>query len=390
MNPGVLRGVKVVELPAIGPVPYAATLLADLGAEVIRIDRLSASGLGVPVPPEFDVHGRSRRSVALDLKQAAGVELALSLIDQADVLLEGFRPGVAERLGLGPEVCRQRNPRLVFGRMTGYGQDGPWAHRAGHDLNYIALSGALNAIGPSAGDGGPVPPLNLVGDYGGGSLFLVMGVLAALLERHSSGEGQVVDTAMTEGAASLMGFYNGLTAAGQWQPERCSNLLDGGAPFYATYRCADGRDLALGALEPKFFAEVLRRLALPDSWNAAHEDRAQWPALRQVLAQTFSQRSREAWLAVLGEADTCVAPVLSLEEAPQHEQARARGTYVQVGELWQPAPVPRFDRTPSATPRPAPQPGAHTWSVLQSLGHRPEDLAALAQAGVIPPEPATP
>lgn len=387
MNTGALRGLKVVELPAIGPVPYAATLLADLGAEVIRIDRLSASGLGVPVPPEFEVHGRSRQSVALDLKQAEGVDLALELIDRADVLLEGFRPGVAERLGLGPDRCRARNPRLVFGRMTGYGQDGPWAQRAGHDLNYIALSGALNAVGPPASQGGPLPPLNLVGDYGGGSLFLVMGVLAALLERQHSGQGQVVDAAMTEGAASLMGFYNGLTAAGQWSLQRGVNLLDGGAPFYATYRCADGLDLALGALEPKFFAEVLRRLGLPPTWLAAQDDRTLWPGLREVLTKTFAQRRRDDWLALLGEADTCVAPVLSLEDAPYHEQARARGSYVRVGDLWQPAPAPRLDRTPSAPPRPAPHPGEHTWTVFQSLGHSPEALMALANAGVIPPAP---
>ena len=382
---GPLQGLRVLEMGAIGPVPYAATLLADLGADVIRIDRLSPSGLGVPVPAQADVHGRSRRSVALDLKQPQGVEIALCLAERSDILIEGFRPGVMEALGLGPEPCRARQPRLIYGRMTGYGQTGPWSSFAGHDLNYIALSGALAAIGPPDAQGGlPTPPLNLVGDYGGGSLFLLLGVLAALHERQRSGVGQVVDAAMFEGAASLMGFFRGLTAAGQWSSQRGANLLDGAAPFYAVYRCADGRHLALGALEARFFGNFLHAVGLDEHWLPLQHDRAQWPALREAIAQTLLTRERDQWLAVLADRECCVAPVLDLDEAVHHPQALSRQAHVTVAGMVQPAPVPRFSRTPLAQPRPAPEPGADTDAVLMEFGFSADQRATWQAQGLIP------
>jgi len=386
---GPLQGLRVLEMGAIGPVPYAATLLADLGADVIRVDRLSPSGLGVPVPPEADVHGRSRRSVAIDLKRPQGVSLALSLVERSDILLEGFRPGVMEGLGLGPDACLARQPGLIYGRMTGYGQTGPWAGYAGHDLNYIALAGALAAIGPSEAEGGrPTPPLNLVGDYGGGSLFLLLGVLSALHERQRSGRGQVVDAAMFEGAASLMGFFRGLTQAGQWTAERGANLLDGGAPFYSVYRCADGQYLALGALEARFFGNFLRGVGLDEQWLARQQDRAHWPAMRDAIARTLLKQDRDHWLALLAERECCVAPVLSLDDAVRHPQAQAREAHLAVSGLMQPAPVPRFSRTPLAHPRPAPVVGADTESVLAELGFSAEDQKQLQTQGLIPPTPA--
>jgi alpha-methylacyl-CoA racemase len=385
---GPLQGLRVLEMGAIGPVPYAATLLADLGADVIRVDRLSPSGLGVPVPPEADVHGRSRRSVAIDLKRPEGVSLALSLVERSDILLEGFRPGVMEGLGLGPDACLARQPGLIYGRMTGYGQTGPWAGYAGHDLNYIALAGALAAIGPADANGGlPTPPLNLVGDYGGGSLFLLLGVLSALHERQRSGRGQVVDAAMFEGAASLMGFFRGLTRAGHWTPERGANLLDGGAPFYAVYRCADGQHLALGALEARFFGNFLRAVGLDEGWLALQHDQAQWPAMRQAIAQTLCTQNRDHWLVLLADRECCVAPVLSLDDAVQHPQAQAREAHVAVGGLMQPAPVPRFSRTPLAHPRPAPAVGANTASVLTEMGFSAEQQAQWQALGLIPEAP---
>ena len=376
---GPLQGLRVLELASIGPGPMCAMLLADLGADVIRIDRTEASGLGVPVPARYDVHGRSRRSVALDLKSAGGLDAALRLADRADLLIEGYRPGVAERLGLGPEVCAARNPALVYGRMTGYGQDGPLASAAGHDLDYIALSGALHAIGPAGGK--PVPPLNLVADYGGGALYLAFGLLAALFERQRSGRGQVVDAAMVDGVASLMSLYQGLQGAGQWDDRRGANLLDGGAPFYDTYAAADGQHLAVAALEPKFFAELLDGLGLDASWRARQYDRRAWPALRAAIAQVLGTRDRDAWAAHFAGSDACVAPVLSLAEAPNHPHARARQAYVEVGGHLQPAPAPRFARTPAGAPRPAPEPGADTDAVLAEAGYTAEEIAALRRSG---------
>ena len=378
---GPLHGLRVVELASIGPGPMCAMLLADLGADVVRVDRLEPSGLGVPMAPRFDVHGRNRRSVAIDLKAAAGREAVLRLVERADVLIEGFRPGVAERLGLGPAECHARNPRLVYGRMTGFGQAGPLAQAAGHDLNYIALTGALHAIGPAGG--APVPPLNLVGDYGGGALYLAFGLLAAVYERQSSGRGQVVDAAMVDGAASLMSLFNGLRAAGAWSAQRGENLLDGGAPFYGVYETADGRHVALGPLEPKFFAEFARRVGLPEHFVRGQHDRRLWPDMRAAIAGIVRTRTRDEWCAQLEGTDACFAPVLSLDEAPAHPHAVARASYVSIDGVTQPAPAPRFDRSVPDTPRPAPTTGAHTAEVLAEAGFDPAQLESLRAAGVI-------
>jgi alpha-methylacyl-CoA racemase len=358
-----------------------AMLLADLGADVVRVDRLEASGLGLPMAPEHDVNARSRRSVALDLKQPAGVEATLRLVDGADVMIEGWRPGVAERLGLGPEVCRARPPRLVYGRMTGFGQQGPLAQAAGHDLNYIALTGALHGIGPAQGK--PVPPLNLVGDYGGGALYLAMGVLAALFERQRSGQGQVVDAAMVDGAASLMGLFYGLQAAGAWGEPRGQNLLDGGAPFYDTYETADGRHIALAPLEPKFFAVLARALGLEERFVLRQYDRRLWPEMRAAIATAVKAQTRDAWCAQLEGTDACFAPVLSMAEAPLHAHAQARQGFVTLDGVVQPAPAPRFDRTPPGAPRSAPRLGQHSAEVLAEAGLGEAEIAALRAAGVL-------
>lgn len=376
---GPLAGLRVIEIASIGPGPLACMLLADLGADVVRVDRLEASGLGVPMAPRFDVNARSRRSVALDLKAPAGLEAVLRLTDRADVLVEGFRPGVAERLGFGPEACQARNPGLVYGRMTGFGQQGPLAPMAGHDLNYIALTGLLDAIGPAGGK--PVPPLNLVGDYGGGALFLAFGVLAALFERQRSGRGQVVDAAMVDGAAVLGSIFHGLRAGGLWGGPRGGNLLDGGAPFYDTYACADGRYLSVAALEPKFFAELVRRLGLDPAWAARQYDRRRWPELRAALAEVLATQPRDHWAAAFAGGDACVAPVLDLAEAATHPHAVARAAYVEVAGVTQPAPAPRFSRSQPGGPRPAPEIGADTDAVLAEAGFAPAEIASLRASG---------
>jgi alpha-methylacyl-CoA racemase len=375
---GPLQGLSVIEIASIGPGPMCGMLLADLGADVVRIDRLEASGLGVPMAPKFDVNARSRRSVALDLKQPSGVAAALRLVDGADVLIEGFRPGVAERLGLGPDTCHARNPGLVYGRMTGFGQTGPLAPAAGHDLNYIALTGVLHAIGPADQ---PLPPLNLVGDYGGGAMYLAFGVLAALFERQRSGRGQVVDAAMVDGAASLASIFHGLQAGGLWAEQRASNLLDGGAPFYATYVCADGRHLAVAALEPKFFAELAQRLGLERRFVERQYDRRLWPELRVALATVLLGKPRDEWAALFATGDACVAPVLSFAEAAQHPHAVARGAYVDVAGVTQPAPAPRFSRSVPGHPRPAPALGADTLAVLAEAGFGADEISALLATG---------
>jgi alpha-methylacyl-CoA racemase len=378
---GPLAGLRVIELAGIGPVPMCATLLADLGADVVRIDRLEPSGLGVEMERRVHVHGRSRRSAAFDLKVPAAREAVLALVAGADVLLEGFRPGVAERLGLGPADCHARNPRLVYGRMTGFGQDGPLAQAAGHDLNYLALAGALHAIGPAGG--APVPPLNLVADYGGGALYLAFGVMAALHERTQSGRGQVVDAAMVDGVASLMGLFHGLQAAGAWSDARGTNLLDGGAPFYATYETADGQWVSIAAIEPKFYAELARRIGLDERFVAAQNDRSQWPAMREAIAAIVRGRTRAAWCEQLEGTDACFAPVLTVGEAARHPHALARGTYVEVEGVVQPGPAPRFDRSAPVPVRPAPEVGVHTHEVLSQAGFTMDDIQALQAAGAI-------
>jgi len=376
---GPLNGLRVIELASIGPGPMCAMLLADMGADVVRIDRTEPSGLGVPMDKRFEVSGRSRRSVALDLKAPAGRDAVLRLIDKADILIEGFRPGVAERLGLGPTDCHARNPGLVYGRMTGFGQSGPLAQAAGHDLNYIALTGALHAIGPAKAK--PVPPLNLVGDYGGGALYLAMGLLAALHERKGSGQGQVVDAAMVDGAASLMSIFYGMHASGRWSERRGDNLLDGGAPFYDTYETADGKYVSIGALEPKFFAEMAQRIGLDGSFVQRQYDRKVWPAMREAMTQLLLGKTRDEWCALLEGTDACFAPVLTIGEAPTHAHAVARGAFVDLAGVVQPGPAPRFERSGSRAPQPAPAIGAHTDEVLAEAGFRADEIAALHATG---------
>ncbi|KNZ32915.1 MAG: carnitine dehydratase [Methylibium sp. NZG] len=376
---GPLHGLRILELASIGPGPMCAMLLADLGADVVRIDRTEPSGLGVAMPTRFNVNGRNRRSVALDLKTPAGRDAVLRLVATADMLIEGFRPGVAERLGLGPADCHARNAGLIYGRMTGFGQTGPLAAAAGHDLNYIALTGALHAIGPPGG--APVPPLNLVGDYGGGALYLALGLLAALHERKTSGLGQVVDAAMVDGAASLASIFYGLHASGAWDRPRGENLLDGGAPFYATYETADARFVALGALEPKFFAELAQRIGLDERFVKRQHDRRLWPEMREAVGRIIKTKTRDEWCALLEGTDACFAPVLSIAEAPQHAHAASRNAFITIDGVVQPAPAPRFDRSTPEPPRPAPEVGQHTVEVLSEAGFTAAEIAALTASG---------
>ena len=386
---GPLSGIAVVEMAGIGPGPFAGMMLADLGATVTRVDRLfgGVGGAGRVRGPSTmaavraDVVSRGRRSIAVDLKSTEGVELVLKLIDSADVLIEGYRPGVMERLGLGPELCLERNPRLVFGRMTGWGQDGPLAQSAGHDINYISLSGALAAIGRQGE--APVPPLNLVGDYGGGGLMLAYGVLAALLSAARTGTGQVVDAAMLDGSALLMAQFFGMQAIGRWTDERGSNLLDTGVPFYDVYPTADGGYLSVGPLEPAFFATLLDRLGIDDIDVGAQYDPRSWPALRLRLASEFASRTRESAEALFAGVDVCVFPVLSMSEAPQHPHIVARATFVTRDGVVQPAPSPRFSATPTRLELPPPAVGEHTDEVLADLGLSADEVLRLRESGVV-------
>ena len=378
---GPLQGLRVLELAAIGPVPLCGQLLSDLGAEVILVDRIAASGLGLEMARRHETNLRNRRSLAVDTRQPEGRDLVLHLLQGADVLLEGFRPGVAERLGLGPADAERVNPRLVYGRMTGFGQQGPLSQQAGHDLNYIALTGALHAIGPAGG--APVPPLNLVGDYGGGALYLAFGVMAALFERQRSGLGQVVDAAMVDGAASLMGIFFGLKAAGQWLPGRGRNLLDGGAPFYACYETADGGWLSVAPLEPKFFAEFVRLSGLDPSWCTRQYQPQAWPELRAEITACVKRRTRAEWEAVFQGSDACVAPVLSLDEVDGHPHAQARDAFVALDGITQPAAAPRFSRSGAAPLTPPPEPGADTDAILQGAGCSADQVARWRAAGVV-------
>jgi alpha-methylacyl-CoA racemase len=376
---GPLHGVKVIEIASLAPAPFGCMILADLGADVLRVDR--AERCGPAAKPPLDPLSRGRRSIGLNLKDPAGVGLLLRLAEDADVLVEGFRPGVAERLGFGPDVCAQYNPRLVFARMTGWGQDGPLAPTAGHDIDYIAISGALSPIG-RAGQA-PVPPINFIGDFGGGGMLMALGILAALVERAASGQGQVVDAAMVDGSALITSFLYGLRAAGGWQDQRGSNLLDTGAPFYDTYATADGGYVAVGALEPQFYTALLLGLGLTDAGLPAQHDRAGWPVLRERFAATFAARSRDEWAAVFAGTDACVAPVLDMSEAPVHPHATARNAFVDVGGVVQPAPAPRFGRSAAGTPSPPPRPGADTHAVLTGLGLAEAEVADLRARGVI-------
>lgn len=366
--PGPLSGVRVLEIGGMGPGPFAGMTLADMGADVVRIER--PGGLGVfPGDPTQDVLNRGKRSVALNLKDPAAVSALLAMVEQADVLIEGHRPGVAERLGVGPAECQARNPRLVYGRMTGWGQDGPLAQRAGHDVDYIALTGALHAIGSAGGP--PQIPLNLVGDFGGGGAYLVMGVLAALLEVGRTGRGRVIDAAIVDGTAHLLSAIHGMVNTGTWEDRRGSNMLDGGAPYYSIYETADGRHMAVGAIENKFYAQLLAGLGIDEVDARAQEDRATWDRTRALIAAAFLRRTQAEWVVTFADTDACVAPVVSLYGALEHPHVKARGTVVMADGLLQAAPAPRFEGTPSVVGTPPPSPGQHTDEVFEEWGIAP-------------------
>jgi alpha-methylacyl-CoA racemase len=380
---GPLAGYRIVEMAGIGPAPFAAMLLADMGAEVIRVDRRGEADLGLPGRRDvkFDVLHRGRRSIAVDVKAEAGRELVKRLAAKADAIVEGFRPGVMERLGLGPDRLLALNPKLVFGRMTGFGQDGPLAPAAGHDIDYIALAGALHAIGRKGE--APVPPLNLVGDFGGGGMFLAFGVVCALLEAQRSGLGQVVDAAMVDGSAALMALMFGLFSQGSWKDERGVNVLDTGAPWYDTYATRDGKWLAVGAIEKRFYQEFVERLGLNLADLPRQHDRNGWPVLRRRFAETIAARTRDEWERIFAGSDACVAPVLSLAEVAGHPHNAARGTFVTRDGVLQPAPAPRFSRTVPEMGEPPRQPGADTDAVLADLGFSAEEIGELKAAGVV-------
>ncbi|MFJ4192541.1 CaiB/BaiF CoA transferase family protein [Pseudomonas sp. NPDC089534] len=378
---GPLAGIRIVEVGSIGPAPFCCMLLADLGAEVVRIDRPAGHDGGAPIDARFELLNRSRRSVQMNLKQPEATAAVLRMVEQADVLVEGFRPGVMERLGLGPDTCLAANPRLVYGRMTGWGQDGPLARAPGHDVNYISLTGALHAMG-RAGEA-PAIPLNLVGDFGGGSLYLALGILSALLEARGSGRGQVVDAAMVDGAASLMTLIYGFHAAGYWKDERGSNRLDSGAPWYNVYETLDGKHVSIAANEGRFYREALGVLGLEERDLPAQHDQAGWPLMKRRFAEVFKTRSRDEWAVRAEGTQACIVPVLSLSEAPGHAHVRQRGSFVEVGGVVQPAPAPRFSRTPGAIQNPPPRPGQDTEAALADWGFSPQEQQRLRAAGAV-------
>ena len=371
---GPLQGFRVIELAGIGPGPFCGMMLSDMGAEVIRVDRVGGRG------GRRDVLTRNRRSIAVDLKQPAGVEVVLKLAETADALFEGFRPGVTERLGLGPEDCMARNRRLVYGRMTGWGQDGPIAHAAGHDINYIGLAGALHAIGEPGGK--PVPPLNLIGDFGGGGMLLAYGLVCGMLEASRSGEGQVIDAAMVDGAAALMAMFFSMAGNG-FKDQRGSNMLDGGAHFYNTYETKDGEYVCVGAIEPQFYAELVEKSGVDANRFGAQMDAGQWAPFKDELAEVFKQKTRDEWCAIMEGSDVCFAPVLSILEAPQHPHNKHRATFVEVDGVTQPAPAPRFSRTQAEISHAARSPGADTRDVLADIGFDESKISALEEQGVV-------
>lgn len=379
---GPLQGIRILEVAGIGPGPFAAMMLADMGAEVVRIDRAQAVSGGDPANPPVDVLNRGRRSIGVDLKNPDGVETVLRLVQGADGLIEGFRPGVTDRLGIGPDACMAVNPKLVYGRMTGWGQSGPYAQAAGHDINYIALAGALDPIGRAGQP--PTPPLNLVGDFGGGGMLLAFGMACALVEAERSGQGQVVDAAMVDGAAVLMSMFYGFRAMGMWNPERGTNLLDTGAHFYDVYECSDGKYVSVGSIEPQFYAELLRLSGLGEDGELPHQhDRAQWPALKERLAAIFRSKTRDEWCEVMEHTDVCFAPVLSLDEAHQHPHNVDRETFTERHGVLQPSPAPRFSRTPPELARPPAHAGQHTDEILRDWGFDDSDVVKLREAGAV-------
>jgi alpha-methylacyl-CoA racemase len=381
--PGPLDGYRIIEIAGIGPGPFAAMMLADMGADVLRIDRAQSVGRAAPNRPAHDVLQRGRRNVGIDLKHADGVATLLDLVERADALIEGFRPGVMERLGAGPDECLARNPKLVYGRMTGWGQNGPYAQAAGHDINYISLAGALAHFG-RAGQA-PVPPLNLIGDFGGGGMFLAYGVVCALLEAQRSGSGQVVDAAMVDGAAVLMTMFWSFVEAGLFnEHERGTNLLDSGAHFYDVYRCADGEYISVGSIEPQFYAELLRLTGLDsDEHFVAQMDRTRWPALKQRIAEVFASKTRDEWCALMEHTDVCFAPVLTMSEAAKHPHNVERATFVELDGMTQPAPAPRFSRSKPEVARPPAHPGQHTREALAEWGIASDRIEALITAGAV-------
>jgi alpha-methylacyl-CoA racemase len=372
---GPLRDVRVLELAGIGPGPFCGMMLADMGAEVLRIDRANSVPPAFSDGPRGDILGRGRRSIGVDLKHPEGVETVLRLVAAADVIYEGFRPGVTERLGLGPDVCLARNPRIIYGRMTGWGQEGPLAPAAGHDINYIALSGALHAIGRKGEK--PVPPLNLVGDFGGGGLLLAYGIVCALIERISSGKGQVVDAAIVDGAAALMAMFYGALQSGWWTDERGVNILDSGSHFYDTYETRDGKHVAIGSIEPQFYALLLKHTGLAGEDLPSQFDRQGWPEMRTKLAAIFKTKTRDEWCTIMEGTDVCFAPVLTLREAPRSAHAVARKAFREVAGVIQPAPAPRFSRTAPQLDRPTAHPGEHTDEALRDWGFDAEEIARL-------------
>jgi alpha-methylacyl-CoA racemase len=378
---GPLAGITVIELAGIGPGPFCGMMLADMGADVIRVDRAGSVSGGDPARPPADLLARGRRSIGVDLKSPEGVEVVLSLVEKADALIEGFRPGVTERLGLGPDACLARNPRLTYGRMTGWGQDGPYAAAAGHDINYIALAGALEPIGRAGQP--PTVPLNLVGDFGGGGMLLAFGVACGIIEASRSGQGQVIDAAMVDGAASLMTMFHSFRAMGIWSDERGTNMLDSGAHYYDVYETADGKYVSIGSIEPQFYAELLRLTGLEGEDLPRQNDKAQWPALKERLAAVFRTRTRAEWDELMEHTDVCYAPVLSIPEAVAHPHNVARGTFVEVADIPQPGPAPRFSRTSPGVPTPPAHPGQHTDEVLAGLGFDADRVAELRASGAV-------
>lgn len=381
MASGPLAGIKVLEVAGIGPGPFCGMMLADMGAEIVRIDRADRVRGGDPAKPPADVLARGRRSLALDLKQADGVDVLLRLVDQADVIIEGFRPGVMERLGLGPEICLERNPRLIYGRMTGWGQEGPMAHAAGHDINYIALAGALEPLGRRGEK--PTAPLNLVGDFGGGGMLLAFGIASALVERAASGKGQVVDAAMVDGAATLMGMFHSMAAIGVWTEERGTNLLDTGAHFYDTFETSDGKYISIGSIEPQFYAELIEKLGLAGEELPAQMDKSTWDGLKTRFEGIFKSKTRDEWCEIMEGSDVCFAPVLAMSEVADHPHIKHRKTFVESNGMTQPAPSPRFSRTIPELGLPAAHAGQHSEAVLESYGFASDEIARLKDAKAV-------